>query len=374
MQYYLHSFLVEQPDLNWRNPAVERAMHNVLRFWMERGIDGFRIDVMDRIVKDPEMRDNPPNPRREYVKLLGMTALQMHTQDVNWPDIIDYARRIRATVDEYPERMTVGEVFGPPENIIRYYGGDAVDGLHMGFNFPFVRMRARHWDAAWARRHVDDFEAALPNGAWPNYVFGNHDVDRVITRVDSNGLGQARGRLAAMLLLTLRGTPFIYYGEEIGMENVAVPEHLLQDPARKYGRGRDPERTPMQWTRNGGFTGGKAWLPYGDLKINVEDQRRDPNSMLSLYRNLLRVRRASKALTHGDYAHAQDLPAPIFAFTRSFEQERTLTVLNFANERVAFDLPSGMTAAETLVSTHGRPPPSQRAELLPNEGRVLRLK
>jgi alpha-glucosidase len=372
-QYYLHSFLVQQPDLNWRNPHVERAMHNVLRFWMDRGIDGFRIDVMDRIVKDPELRDNPPNPHREFVKRLGMTALQMHTQDINWPDIIDYVRRIRTTVDAYPERMTVGEVFGTSENIVRYYGGDTCDGLHLAFNFPFVRMWARHWTAAWARRHVDDFEAALPDGAWPNYVFGNHDVDRVATRLDGDGRGEERARLAAVLLLTLRGTPFIYYGEEIGMPNVDVPEHMLQDPARRYGRGRDPERTPMQWTRNGGFTGGTPWLPYGDLTRNVEDQRRDAGSTFSLYRKLLRARRASKALTHGDYADVAGVPETIFAFTRTCGDERTLTVLNFSETRSVFELPEALRPADTLAGTHGDPPPSGHIDLRPNEGRVLLL-
>jgi alpha-glucosidase len=372
-QYYLHSFLVEQPDLNWRNPQVERAMHNVLRFWMDRGIDGFRIDVMDRIVKDPELGDNPPNPERRFVKLLGMTALQLHTQDQNWPEIIDYVRRIRTVVDEYPERMTVGEVFGPPENIVRYYGGDSVDGLHLAFNFPFVRMFARHWTADWARRHVDAFEAALPEGAWPNYVFGNHDVDRVISRLGGGPLGQARGRIAAMMLLTLRGTPFIYYGEEIGMENVDVLPHMQQDPARRYGRGRDPERTPMQWTRAGGFSGGNPWLPYGDLRLNVEDQRHDAGSMLSLYRDLLRARRASPALTHGDYADVEDVPEEVFAFTRSWERDRTLTVLNFANATVSLDLPPDVRPGETLAGTHGLRPVSQRLELAPNEGLLLRL-
>jgi glycosidase len=149
---------------------------------------------------------------------------------------------------------------------------------------------------------------------------------------------------------------------------------MLQDPARKYGRGRDPERTPMQWTRNGGFTGGRPWLLYGDLKHNVEDQRRDPNSMLSLYRKLLRVRRASKALTHGDYADVPDVPAPVYAFTRSFEGERTLTVLNFANERVSFELSVGLQPAETLAGTHGEPAAARHIDLAPNEGRVMRLR
>jgi len=372
-QYYLHSFLIGQPDLNWRNPEVERAMHNVLRFWMDRGVDGFRIDVMDRILKDPELRDNPPNPRREYVKLLGMAALQMHTQDQNWPDIIDAVRRIRDVADEYPERMTVGEVFGPPQQIVKYYGGDTIDGLHLAFNFPFVRIFGERWSANHLRKQVDAFEAALPEGAWPNYVFGNHDVDRFVSRVDADGRGLERARVAAVLLLTLRGTPFIYYGEEIGMANVDVPEGRLQDPARRYGRGRDPERTPMQWTRAGGFSKGEPWLPYGDLSRNVEDQARDAASMLSLYRKLLSVRRASKALTHGDYADVQDVPDGVYAYTRQHEDERTLTALNFTNHRIAFDLPDALRPAETLAGTDGEPAASAHIELAGNEGRVMRL-
>ena len=140
------SFLVEQPDLNWRNPEVERRMHDVLRFWMERGVDGFRIDVMDRIVKDPELRDNPPEPDRRLARL-AQTLLQQHTQDKDWPDIIDFVRRIRTVVDEFPERMTVGEVFGAAANIVRYYGGDSLDGLHLAFNFPLVRIFGERWNA-----------------------------------------------------------------------------------------------------------------------------------------------------------------------------------------------------------------------------------
>jgi alpha-glucosidase len=269
--------------------------------------------------------------------------------------------------------MTVGEVFGTPENIVRYYGGDAADGLHLAFNFPFVRMFDRHWTAKWVRDHVDAFEAALPPNAWPNHVLGNHDVDRVATRINSDGRGHERARVAALLLFTLRGTPFIYYGEELGMENVAVPDAMLHDPARRYGRGRDPERTPMQWTRDGGFTGSKPWLPYGDLSRNVRDQARDDRSMLSLYRKLLRVRRGSKALTHGDYANVTDVPESVYAFTRSYEGERTLSILNFTSDAVSFTLPDGLRATETLVGTHGEPPPSQHVELAANEGRLFRL-
>jgi alpha-glucosidase len=349
-------------------------MHDVLRFWMDRGVDGFRIDVMDRILKDPELRDNPSNPDRSWGRRAGMTALQLHTQDQNWPDIIDAVRRIRTTVDAYPERMTVGEVFGTPENIVRYYGGQAADGLHLAFNFSLTRLHGSRWTAENVRKRVDAFELALPGASWPNVVLGNHDIDRFISRVDHDGHGVERARAAAVLLLTLRGTPFIYYGEEIGMANTEVPEHRRQDPARRYGRGRDPERTPMQWTRAGGFSNSNPWLPYGDLAVNVQAQEKDPASMLSLYRMLMWTRRRSKALTMGGYAAVDGLPEPVFGFTRTSGEERTLTLLNFAGEAVAFELAATLQQNETLVSTHSvRASHGPKIELAPFEGRLLRL-
>jgi alpha-glucosidase len=372
-QYYLHSFLKEQPDLNWRNPQVVQAMHNVLRFWMDRGVDGFRIDVMDRILKDPQLGDNPPEPNREYAKWAGQTALQRHTQDQNWPDIIDAVREIRKVVDVYPERMTVGEVFGTPENIVRYYGGEKLDGLHLAFNFPLVRVRDGRWSAAHVRRKVEEFEDALPHGGWPNWVSGNHDVDRIASRLNGDGRGEDRARLTAMLLLTLRGTPFIYYGEEIGMANVAIPEDRAQDPARFYARGRDPERTPMKWTRNGGFSGVEPWLPYGDLSRNVDDQAKDPSSMLSMYRKLIWTRRGSDALREGAYATIEGTPEDVFAYTRTAGDERMLIVLNFGGAPASFDLPAGVAPAAMLVGTHGDAETAGHLELEPYEGRVYRL-
>jgi len=371
-QYYLHSFLVEQPDLNWRNPEVERAMHDVLRFWLERGVDGFRIDVMDRIVKDELLRDNPPEPNQR-IAALAQTAQQRHVFDRDWPEIFDAVRRIRRVVDEYPERMTVGEVFGGPDNIVKYYGGAAADGLHLAFNFPLVRVWFERWRAEHVRRHVDAFEAALPAGCWPNYVLGNHDVDRFVSRVDRDGCGQERARVAAMLLLTLRGTPFIYYGEEIGMENVEIPPAMLQDPARFYARGRDPERTPMQWSRSGGFTSGDPWLPYGDLGINVDDQRRDAGSLLSLYRRLIWYRKSSDALRFGAYTPVEGLPEGVFGYTRVHEDDRLLVLLNFAVSDVRCDLPAGLKVAEALIGTHDEPRVGSTVELRRNEGLLLRL-
>jgi len=371
-QYYLHSFLKEQPDLNWRNPEVEERMHDVLRFWLRRGVDGFRIDVMGSILKDPELRDNPPQTNPRY-RELAQTLLQIHEYDRNWPDVIDAVRDMRRVMDEFPERMTVGEVFGPPEQIVKYYGTDGHDGLHLAFNFPFVRVRDERWNAEHMRRAVDAFEGALTPGAWPNHVFGNHDVERFISRVNADGRGQERARVAALLLLTLRGTPFIYYGEEIGMEAGDVPGEQLQDPARFFARGRDPERTPMQWTRSGDFTTGKPWLPYSNLARNVADESGDPGSLLSLYRRLIWFRRGSDALRWGDYQPLDGVPDGVFAYTRTAGDDRLLTVLNFANEPVDVALPDDLRVTETLIGTHGEPGASQKLTLAGNEGRLLRL-
>jgi alpha-glucosidase len=372
-QYYLHSFLVEQPDLNWRNPEVERAMHDVLGFWLERGIDGFRIDVMDRIIKDEELRDNPPEPN-EAIRRIAQTAMQRHVYDRDWPDTFDAVKRIRQTVDAFPERMTVGEVFGSPENIVRYYGGEDADGLHLAFNFPFVRIFADRWRADHVRKRVDGFEAVLPSTCWPNHVLGNHDVDRFASRVGGGAIGQARARVAAMMLLTLRGTPFIYYGEEIGMENVDVPEQMLQDPARFYANGRDPERTPMQWARDGGFSRtSQTWLPYGDLSRNADDEMKDPASLLSLYRRLIWFRRSSPALTEGAYAALDGMPEGVYAYTRTAGDERLLVLLNFTEGEIAFDLPDGFSPREMIIGTHDDPPADSRIELRANEGRLFRV-
>ncbi|MGI8549190.1 MAG: alpha-amylase family glycosyl hydrolase, partial [Dehalococcoidia bacterium] len=221
-QYYLHSFLVEQPDLNWRNPEVVEAMHDVLRFGMDRGIDGFRIDVIGRLLKDPLLCHNPANPDARAAERFGEYYRQFHIYDGDWPDVYDAVRGIRRVLDEYPDRMAVGEVFGPPEVLAQYHGGEALDGLHLAFNFRGILEdrepdAAATWSADRLRRVIAAFAAALPNGAWPNFVLNNHDRSRFISRHNEDGRGSERARVAAMLLLTVRGTPFIYYGEEIGM-------------------------------------------------------------------------------------------------------------------------------------------------------------
>ncbi len=341
-QYYLHSFLAEQPDLNWRNPEVVAAMHDVLRFWMRRGIDGFRIDVMGMVVKHPDLADNPMNPNWRP----GSTAEPrfLWTSNRNHPDVFDAVRGIRNVIEEFPGRMAVGEVSGTAEEIARFYGDEQMDGLHLAFNFQLICEREpvqTKWDAEAIRRIVLRAEAALPPGAIPCWAMGNHDQSRFVSRHDSDGLGRERARAAALLLFGLRGVPFIYYGEEIGMSDVAIPDAQLRDPARFRAIGRDPERAPMQWDASPGrgFSSAGPWLPHGPASVNVAGQIGDPDSMLSLYRRAIRLRREMPSLQEGAF---RELPSPrgVFAFERSAPGFPTVAVaVNTATEPVTVEVP-----------------------------------
>ena len=312
-QYYLRLFTEKQPDLNWRNPAVREAMYEVMRFWIERGVDGFRIDVLWLLIKDESFRDNPENPDWKEGDWLLSRQIRVYSGDR--PEVHEVVREMRAMADEYDDRVLIGEIYLPLERLLMYYGED-LNGVHLPFNFGLVTMEG--WDSRTVRRLVDEYEAALPEGAWPNWVVGNHDVSRIATRVRPEG-----ARLAAVLLLTLRGTPTLYYGDEIGMEDVPVPPEKARDPQGKLfpGYGRDPARTPMRWdaSPNAGFCseGVEPWLPIGgDLeRVNVVAQRRDSGSMLNLTRRLLAIRRAKPALARGSYETAE-APEGCFAYLR----------------------------------------------------------
>ena len=337
-QLFLHSFLKEQPDLNWRSPELVEAMHDVLRFWLDRGVDGFRIDVVHRIAKDRALRDNPPAPGS-----LHTWGNQRHDHDENHPDIHAELRALRKLADSYGERMLVGEIGLPPKEVATYYGDG--DELHLGFNFAFLHCK---WDAARFRAEVELFERLLPPNAWPDFVLGNHDVPRHATRYDHPTLGNARARLAAMMLLTLRGTPFLYYGEEIGMRNVAVPKDRLQDPLARTlhpSLSRDPERTPMRWdpTPGAGFTtAAEPWLPIGPQPpgTDVATQREDRTSLLWLYKNLLAMRRAHASLHRGS-TRSLDAPDGVFAYERRSETEVARIALNFSDESKRVPLGAG---------------------------------
>lgn len=330
-QYYLHQFVKEQPELNWRNPEVRKAMLDVLRFWMERGVDGFRMDVIGLLIKDKDLRDNPPNPDADpNLPENDIFGRQLHIYNEDQDEVHEVIKEIRKTLDEYEDRCGIGELWGPLDRWVRYYG-DNGDELHMPFNF---RLMWQPWSASAMRACVDEMEAALPPFAWPNYVLGNHDQPRLATRF--GGLPQAR--LAGMMLLTLRGTPTFYYGDEIGLENGNIPPEKIQDPQGiNLGahRTRDVARTPMQWdaSPNAGFSTVEPWLPVTDdyRTRNVAVQSQDPNSMLSFYRRLFWLRRKSAALNSGDY-RSLDAHSDCFVYLRTYGTERKLVALNFSAE------------------------------------------
>lgn len=356
-QYYLHSFLKEQPDLNWRNPALKEAMFDVARFWLERGVDGFRVDVPHWIMKDPQMRDNPPNSKPgDYHKPLGEYDTQLHLYDKGHPDVHQIYREFRQLLDSYSEdrpRFTIGEIHVYDwSKWLRYYG-ENLDELHMPFNFALLNAE---WDAFAVREVVDSLETTLPPGAWPNYVLGNHDEPRLTTRI-----GQAQSRVAAVLLLTLRGTPTIYYGDEIGMTNVHIRTERMQDPWGLHlpGLERDGCRTPMQW--NGGSTAGfssakpeQLWLPLGNdyREVNVAQQLQYPDSILNLYWRLLALRKSSIALQVGSYRSVSDVPEDCFVYIREHENESLLVALNFASRRQRVLLPPRVQQGRILLSSH----------------------
>jgi alpha-glucosidase len=333
-QWYLHSFLPEQPDLNWWNPEVRQAMDKVMRFWLDRGTDGFRIDVVHRLGKDPELRDNPlvelggedkDVDGQTLARILARKKARRYDED--YPEVHQILRTFRRTLDAYDDRMAVGEVYLlDPEVVARYYG--AGDELHLAFNFMFLWQP---WNAEAFRTEADRWQTLLPEGAWPDYTLSNHDISRHATRYGSGG----RARVAAMMLLTLRGTPFVYYGEELGMTDGEIPPDRAVDID-----GRDPERTPMQWdgSRNAGFSEGDPWLPVAASAargVSVAAERDDPRSMLSLYRRLIWYRRGSAALRQGSY-RSLDTPEGIFAYLREAGDERLLVALNFGDRPRAF--------------------------------------
>ena len=369
-QYYYHAFLKEQPDLNWRNPAVRAAMHDVLRFWMQRGVDGFRVDVLWHLMKDEEFRDNPPNPGYQEGQPEIDRLLQVHSAD--HPDIQEVVRELRSVIDEFPERVLIGEIYLPLERLVAYYGED-LSGDHLPFNFHLLQTA---WNAPAIAELVMEYEKVLPEGGWPNWVLGNHDKRRIAARV-----GAAQARVAAMLLLTLRGTPTMYYGDEIGLEHVDIPPDAVQDPWELnepgLALGRDPERTPMQWdeTPHAGFTQAPPWLPLSadHRERNVARLRLDPHSILALYRELIAIRSRSPALRWGDFRLLSAGKTTIL-FERFDGPERVLVALNIGHDHEIVDLPSDGEHSFLISTFLDRPDAGRISEvsLRPGEGVLLR--
>ena len=371
-QYYYHAYLPSQPDLNWRNPQVCRAMLDVLRFWWDRGVDGFRVDAVHHLFEDEALRDNPPNPDWREGQSPARRVNRAHTMDQ--PEVQDAVAAMRRVADEYGGRVLIGEAYLPIPRMMAYYGRANAPGFQLPFNFHLIFTP---WTPAAIAALIGQYEAALPPDAWPNWVLGNHDRSRLASRI-----GPAQARVAAMLLLTLRGTPTIYQGEEIGMVDVPIPPALVQDPWERrvpgLGLGRDPVRTPMPWQDGpkGGFTIGEPWLPLGPAGtgITVAEQERDPRSLLALYRALLRLRRAEPALSVGSIGNVRASGSVLY-FQRQLGPRTLLVALNFGNKRQLCTLHGGggrillSSALDRQAGCHV----SDALRLGPNEGAVMAL-
>ena len=369
-QYYLHTFYPEQPNLNWRNPAVAEAMAGVMRFWFDRGVDGFRVDAIFAAVHDALLRDNPPQRRAHMIPGFGGDAGQDPLWSMARPEVHDVIRHLRRVADDYPGRVLVGEAYLPMEELAGYLGHGRDDAFHLAFDFELLHSPWEHQHLTLA---VERSEALHPAGVWPTYAIGNHDQARPASR-----WGAARERAAAFLLLTLRGVAVLYAGDEIGMENADAA--ILPDPPFDRA-GRDGYRTPMQWTgaAGAGFTTGTPWLPIVDAATrNVADQAADPASLLSLYRRLIRARRGSAALQRGSHRSYFGVARDVMAWIREADGERVLCVLNTGDVPGTCALPLGRIGAEegeVLVATSER---SGRVALdalvlAPLEGIALRL-
>jgi oligo-1,6-glucosidase/alpha-glucosidase len=365
-QYYLRAFLPQQPDLNWRNPELKAAMLDVLRFWFDRGVDGFRVDVLWHIVKAEGLPDNPENPNWRPGINERDRVQQLHSTDQ--PEAHEISSEMRAIADDYGDRVLIGEIVLPNKGLARWYGTPDKPQVHLPFNFALIE---NEWRAETLGQLIAEYEASIPEWGWPNWVIGSHDAPRIAGR-----LGEAQARVAMMLLLTLRGTPTLYQGDELGIGLVEIPPERVKDPREirqpGIGLGRDPSRTPMAWdsSPNAGFSSGEPWLPlHPDWpNRNVADQSDESDSMLSLTRALLTLRRTERALSVGNYLPVANSDS-LLAYTRRAGGSRVLVALNLGEQPVP--LPAAAHEGERLLST--RPGDGDPTMLRGNEGVILRL-
>ncbi len=365
-QYYMHIFYREQPDLNWRNPDVQTAILAAARFWLERGVSGFRLDVFNAYFKDKDLRSNPP-----CWGIRGWER-QRHIYDINQPEMLPFLSRLRSLMDEFPETYTVGETFfGDPKTAASYTGPDA---LHASFDFSFLGCQ---WDADQFHDAIQQWEISLGEGRWPNYVLNNHDNPRSATRHRFEE-DDIRAKAMALMHLTLRGTPFLYYGEEIGMRDIRVTRWAMQDRVGKYYwpffKGRDGCRGPMQWDASeyAGFSAAKPWLKVNpDYTVrNAAAQEKDPESLLHFYRNLIQIRRSHQALLSGSFRFLEGMPEGVLAYCRGDDAEELQVYINFsASPRAIFVPPAGFH--QILSTLPGRLWDGTLLTLGPGEGLLL---
>jgi alpha-glucosidase len=352
-QYYLHSFLKAQPDLNWENPAVQEEMKNVLRFWFDKGVDGVRADAVRWMGKNTELLDDPINdafhPEQDPYHAVK------HIYSRYSPELDSYLRMMTSVAREYPGTIIIFEdhldTLSPTEDQVRrIYSIDPEISAPFNFQPMHTEFSARDFS-----NMVNTYQEYLPEGARPFYCFSNHDESRLATR-----FGDKQARMLAVLQFSLPGTPVMYYGQEIGMTDGDISPNQVQDPFEKRvpgkGLGRDPERTPMQWGPEGGFTEPDvdSWLPTSDTQreVNVKIQQTDPKSSLKLYQRMLSLRTEHETLRDGTYEHGHT-DDDLFMFWRVGKEDRFLTVLNFSENDTALDIPEGGTvivSAQNVVA------------------------
>jgi alpha-glucosidase len=347
-QYYYHAFLKEQPDLNWRNPQVRAAMADVLRFWLRRGVDGFRVDAAAVLAEDVLLRDDPPNPAAD--EHMPPPERQKRVYSDTRPEVFEWLRALRTVVDEFPDRVLLGEVDTSGDRLAHFYGDPARPILHAPLNY---RLLDTPWEAAVVARTILAYLDRLPRHGWPNWVLGSHDKKRVASRI-----GPEQARNAAMLAFTLPGTPIFYAGDELGMHDVPVTVEQSRDPFGRqvsgYGLNRDPERAPMQWdaSRNAGFTKGTPWLPIASdyARRNVEGERIDSHSLLTLYRELIALHHAEPTLAAGWY-RALRASGDLIVFVRESAGRRLLVMLNLSVQPQRGNL-GGERSGRVMLSTY----------------------
>jgi len=325
-EWYLGTFTRHQPEVNWRNAELRQAMYDVIRFWLDEGIDGFRMDVVNWYIKDEQFRSNPfsfnANPE----------IFQKHIYDRNQPEVHEICNEIRKIADSYPgERVLVGEIFSRDAQIAASYQGNGTDELHLSFNMEMLYLK---WNAPAFVRALKRWYSSLPENGWPNFTLSNHDQPRHASRLGSSNANtqEARMQIAAMLLLTVRGTPFIYYGEEIGMTNITIPHKELVDPTGitfwPLLLGRDGERTPMQWNEepNAGFTKAEKgpWLRINSnfRQTNVRQLQKNPLSLWHWYRKLIKIRKEQDVLQTGSISFLENGNPSIVSFRRSPDSQQ----------------------------------------------------
>ena len=357
-QWYLASFLPFQPDLNWRNPDVKETIFGVVRRWLERGVDGFRLDLFSALMKDSEFRNNPFRPGLYDG---GKPGLYNPCMQHNHPDIFPFCKELRSVLKEFPEpeRILLGEVIGAKKEIRQLLGGESNDGLNLGFIFDMIFLLPWQRRARWFHNLVSEYERHFPPPFQPTYVFGNHDMRRLMNRIRDD---MELAKMLAVFQMTARGVPTVYMGEEIGMTDVFIPKDRAQDPVSTLWRqipdwvrkwlpinlNRDMNRTPMQWTGGGhaGFCPDDVapWLPVNDRnkqERNVASQSKDPQSLLTLYQSLLKVRSQYPALNAGTLTLMENLPEQTMGFIRRYGTQSVAVILNFGKRSVTIPFEEG---------------------------------